>query len=50
MENNTNNFTQIAEEMNKRFEHAKKHLKIKTWDFDRLGYLSPNVLFEVKED
>ncbi len=42
--------TQITEDLNERFDHATMHLKLKTWDFDRLGYLSPNVLFEVKED
>jgi hypothetical protein len=42
--------TQITEDLNERFDYAKKHLTLKTWDSDRLGYLSPNVLFEIKED
>lgn len=42
--------TQITEDLNDRFDNAKKHLKLKTWDSDRLGYLSPDVLIESKED
>ena len=42
--------TQITEDLNDRFEHAKKFLKLKTWNSDRLGYLSPDVLIKSKED
>jgi hypothetical protein len=41
---------QITEDLNDRFEHAKMHLKLKTGGSDRLGYLSPDVLIESKED
>ena len=40
---------QITEDLNDRFEHVKMHLNLKTWDSDRLGYLSPDVLIESKE-
>ena len=41
---------QITEDLNDRFDNAKMHLKLKTWDPHRLGYLSPDVLIESKEN
>ena len=43
-------YTQITEDLNDRFDNAKMHLKLKTWDPHRLGYLSPDVLIESKEN